>query len=74
MNAPLPAETEVAVSNEEWLNQRLANARLANHAIGQKNATLRAALQFIAELEPGSRGAYGKFKEAQDRAKEALKP
>lgn len=34
---------------------------------------LRAALQFIVDLPPGSRGAYGKFQEAQARVREALK-
>lgn len=34
------AETEVAVSNEEWLNQRLANARLHNSELEVKIARL----------------------------------
>ena len=34
----------------------------------------RNALEFILSLEPGSRGAYSKFAEAQARACEALKP
>lgn len=30
------------------------------------------ALEFIANLEPGSRGAYSKFMQAKDRACEAI--
>jgi hypothetical protein len=37
-----------------------------------ENARMKAALAFIAALEPGSRGAYSKFAEARSRAMEAL--
>jgi hypothetical protein len=37
-----------------------------------ENTRLRAALEFIAKLESGSRGAYSKFAEAQNRARHAL--
>jgi len=40
--------------------------------LARDNKRLRNALRFIRDLEPGSRGAYGKFKEAQNRARLAL--
>lgn len=39
---------------------------------GAKIARMRTALEFITELPPGSKGAYAKFSEAQERAREAL--
>lgn len=39
---------------------------------GAKIARMRTALEFITELPPGSKGAYAKFSDAQERAREAL--
>ncbi len=41
-------------------------------ARGDRIERWRAALEFIAALPSGSQGAYSKFKQAQERAKEAL--
>jgi len=48
------------------------DAKESRLAAKKELTRLREALQFIRDLEPGSRGAYGKFKEAQDRARLAL--
>jgi hypothetical protein len=59
-------------ADREWFNQRLANARIHNSELERKIAGYRAALKGIADIEPGSRGAYSKFVDAQNRAKAAL--
>lgn len=40
--------------------------------LSDANAALLAALQYIANLEPGSRGAYSKFAQAKLRANQAI--
>ena len=58
--------------DREWFNQRLANARIHNSELEREIARYRMALRGIAELPPGSRGAYGKFCDAQIRARNAF--
>lgn len=58
--------------DREWFNQRLSNARIHNHELEQRIARLKGALEFIADLPPGSKGAYSKFCEAQAKARELL--
>lgn len=59
MSSNIPVETKVFPTPEAAMRAKIRQ--------------LQSALEFIAGLAPGSRGAYGKFKEAQERAREALR-
>lgn len=54
---------------------QLATAQKMSRELGAQDAIirrLREALETIVRLPPGSRGAYGKFHQAQTEAKAAL--
>lgn len=50
----------------------LAALFVAAPILQSQNAKMLAALELIAALEPGSRGAYSKFVEAQNTARAAI--
>lgn len=67
--------TPIAIKHREdleWFNQRLANARIHNSELERNIARYRSALNGIADIPPGSRGAYSKFVEGQKIARDVL--
>lgn len=61
------APSQEQIANEVAHDYKEDVARLA-----QQVGYLKASLQMIADLPAGSRGAYGKFSEAQEMANRAL--
>ena len=69
MTATIPAATTL----KAW-QQRAEDALVAVELWKTRAAQFEAALRNITEIEPGSRGGYGKFTDAQNIAKRALAP